>query len=44
MNDLITIGRATGQALSHGVDIYHADTDVIELRRAVLDPISTAKI
>ncbi len=35
MNDLITICRATGQALFHGVDIYHRDTDVIELRRRV---------
>jgi len=35
MNDLIMICRATGQALFHGVDIYHGDTDVIELRRRV---------
>jgi phosphate transport system ATP-binding protein len=35
MNDLITICRAAGQALFHGVDIYHKDTDVIELRRRV---------
>jgi phosphate transport system ATP-binding protein len=35
MNDLITICRAAGQALFHGVDIYHQDTDVIELRRRV---------
>jgi phosphate transport system ATP-binding protein len=35
MNDLITTCRAAGQALFHGVDIYHKDTDVIELRRRV---------
>jgi phosphate transport system ATP-binding protein len=35
MNDLITICRVTGQSLFHGVDIYHRDTDVIELRRRV---------
>jgi phosphate transport system ATP-binding protein len=35
MNDLIPTCRAEGQALFHGIDIYHADTDVIELRRRV---------
>jgi phosphate transport system ATP-binding protein len=35
MNDLITICRTTGQALFHGIDINHRDTDVIELRRRV---------
>jgi phosphate transport system ATP-binding protein len=35
MNDLIPICRIEGQALFHGIDIYHQDTDVIELRRRV---------
>ncbi len=35
MNDLIPICRTQGQALFHGIDIYHKDTDVIELRRRV---------
>jgi phosphate transport system ATP-binding protein len=35
MNDLITSSRVEGQALFQGVDIYHKDTDVIELRRRV---------
>jgi len=35
MNDLITSSRAEGQVLFQGVDIYHKDTDVIELRRRV---------
>jgi len=35
MNDLITSSRAEGQLLFQGVDIYHKDTDVIELRRRV---------
>jgi phosphate transport system ATP-binding protein len=35
MNDLIISSRVEGQALFHGVDIYHKDTDVIELRRRV---------
>jgi phosphate transport system ATP-binding protein len=35
MNDLIVTSRVEGQALFQGVDIYHKDTDVIELRRRV---------
>ncbi len=35
MNDLISICRIQGMALFHGIDIYHKDTDVIELRRRV---------
>jgi len=35
MNDLIISSRVAGEALFHGVDIYHKDTDVIELRRRV---------
>lgn len=35
MNDLILSSRVEGQVLFHGVDIYHRDTDVIELRRRV---------
>jgi phosphate transport system ATP-binding protein len=35
MNDLISICRIQGLALFHGIDIYHKDTDVIELRRRV---------
>jgi phosphate transport system ATP-binding protein len=35
MNDLITSSRVEGQALFRSVDIYHRDTDVIELRRRV---------
>lgn len=35
MNDLIITCRVTGQVLFRGVDIYHRDTDVIELRRRV---------
>jgi len=35
MNDLIINSWVEGQALFHGVDIYHKDTDVIELRRRV---------
>jgi len=35
MNDLIPTCRTEGQALFHGIDIYHTDTDVIELRRRV---------
>jgi phosphate transport system ATP-binding protein len=35
MNDLIANSWVEGQALFHGVDIYHKDTDVIELRRRV---------
>jgi phosphate transport system ATP-binding protein len=35
MNDLITTSRVEGQVLFQGVDIYHKDTDVIELRRRV---------
>jgi phosphate transport system ATP-binding protein len=35
MNDLILNCRTEGQALFHGIDIYHRDTDVIELRRRV---------
>jgi phosphate transport system ATP-binding protein len=35
MNDLILSCRVEGKALFHGIDIYHKDTDVIELRRRV---------
>ena len=35
MNDLILSSRVEGQVLFQGVDIYHKDTDVIELRRRV---------
>ena len=35
MNDLIVTSRVEGQAFFQGVDIYHKDTDVIELRRRV---------
>ncbi|MEW6584735.1 MAG: phosphate ABC transporter ATP-binding protein PstB [Nitrospirota bacterium] len=35
MNDLILSSRVQGRALFHGIDIYHRDTDVIELRRRV---------
>jgi len=35
MNDLIISSRVTGGLSFHGVDIYHKDTDVIELRRRV---------
>jgi phosphate transport system ATP-binding protein len=35
MNDLIATCRTEGQALFHGIDIYHKVTDVIELRRRV---------
>ena len=35
MNDLITSSRVEGQALFQGVDIYHKNADVIELRRRV---------
>jgi len=35
MNDLIISSRVEGQVLFQGVDIYHRDTDVIELRRRV---------
>jgi phosphate transport system ATP-binding protein len=35
MNDLIVSSRVAGEVLFHGVDIYHKDTDVIELRRRV---------
>ncbi len=35
MNDLITSSRVEGQVLFQGVDIYHKETDVIELRRRV---------
>ena len=35
MNDLIISSRVAGEALFQGVDIYHKDTDVIELRRRV---------
>ena len=35
MNDLIITCRVAGQVLFRGVDIYHRDTDVIELRRRV---------
>ena len=35
MNDLIITSRVEGQVIFQGVDIYHKDTDVIELRRRV---------
>ena len=35
MNDLIVTSRVEGQVIFQGVDIYHKDTDVIELRRRV---------
>ncbi len=35
MNDLILSSRIEGQVLFQDVDIYHKDTDVIELRRRV---------
>ncbi|HVP80258.1 MAG TPA: phosphate ABC transporter ATP-binding protein PstB, partial [Thermodesulfobacteriota bacterium] len=35
MNDLIVTCRTEGQALFHGIDIYHRETDIIELRRRV---------
>ena len=35
MNDLIVSSRVTGEVFFQGVDIYHKDTDVIELRRRV---------
>jgi len=35
MNDLIVTSRVEGQVFFQGVDIYHKDTDVIELRRRV---------
>lgn len=35
MNDLIPHCRTDGQALFHGIDIYHRDTDIVELRRRV---------
>lgn len=35
MNDLIISSRVAGELLFHGADIYHKDTDVIELRRRV---------
>jgi phosphate transport system ATP-binding protein len=35
MNDLIVTSRVEGQVFFHGVDIYHKETDVIELRRRV---------
>jgi phosphate transport system ATP-binding protein len=35
MNDLIISSRVEGEVLFQGVDIYHKDTDVIELRRRV---------
>ena len=35
MNDLILSSRVEGQVIFQGVDIYHKDTDVIELRRRV---------
>jgi phosphate transport system ATP-binding protein len=35
MNDLIISSRVAGELLFHSVDIYHQDTDVIELRRRV---------
>jgi phosphate transport system ATP-binding protein len=35
MNDLIVSSRVTGEVCFQGVDIYHKDTDVIELRRRV---------
>jgi phosphate transport system ATP-binding protein len=35
MNDLIVSSRVTGEVFFQGVDIYHKNTDVIELRRRV---------
>lgn len=35
MNDLIVSSRVTGELFFQGVNIYHKDTDVIELRRRV---------
>ena len=35
MNDLILSSKVEGKALFQNVDIYHKDTDVIELRRRV---------
>jgi phosphate transport system ATP-binding protein len=35
MNDLIVTSRVEGQVLFQGVDIYHKNSDVIELRRRV---------
>jgi phosphate transport system ATP-binding protein len=35
MNDLIVTSRVEGQVFFQGVDIYHKETDVIELRRRV---------
>lgn len=35
MNDLILSSRVEGKALFKGVDIYHRETDVIELRKRV---------
>jgi phosphate transport system ATP-binding protein len=35
MNDLIVSSRVAGEVFFQGVDIYHKDTDVIELRRRV---------
>jgi phosphate transport system ATP-binding protein len=35
MNDLIISSHVTGEVFFQGVDIYHKDTDVIELRRRV---------
>jgi phosphate transport system ATP-binding protein len=35
MNDLIVTSRVEGQVFFQGVDIYHKDTDIIELRRRV---------
>ncbi|TAN44524.1 MAG: ATP-binding cassette domain-containing protein, partial [Candidatus Methanoperedens sp.] len=35
MNDLIVNSRVEGLVFFKGVDIYHKDTDVIELRRRV---------
>lgn len=35
MNDLIINSRVEGKALFKGIDIYHRDTDVIELRKKI---------
>ncbi|MBE0425037.1 MAG: phosphate ABC transporter ATP-binding protein [Nitrospirae bacterium] len=35
MNDLITTSRVEGKVFFKGIDIYHRDTDVIELRKRV---------
>ena len=43
MNDLIVSSRVAGELLFHGVDIYHKDTDVIELRRRVRHGVSEAE-